>query len=120
MKKISNDKAARPSTVPFVFSAPGARQVSLAGDFNNWDPQAMPMYKGSDGVWYLSVSLIPGRYEYRFFADGVWQDDPAAKERAANTAGGENCVRTVGAEIIGEPAQRPNPVKSKTRFPEEV
>jgi len=120
MKKISNNKAARENTVPFIFSAPGARQVSLAGDFNNWDPQAMPMYKGSDGVWYLSVSLIPGRYEYRFIADGVWQDDPAAQERTANTSGGENCVRTVSAEIIGEPPQRPGAVKSATGFPEQA
>ncbi len=65
----------------------------------------MPMYKGSDGIWYLSVSLAPGHHEYRFIADGAWQDDPAAKQRAANTLGGENCVKTVSAEIIGGQAK---------------
>lgn len=76
--ELSNDKSARQITISFVFPAPAARRVSLAGDFNNWDAEDMPMYKGSDGVWYLSVSLSPGRHEYRFLADGVWQDDPAA------------------------------------------
>jgi 1,4-alpha-glucan branching enzyme len=79
--KLSNDKSGRQITISFKFPAPAARRVSLAGDFNNWDPEDMPMYKGSDGVWYLSVSLAPGRYEYRFIADGAWQDDPAAHNK---------------------------------------
>jgi 1,4-alpha-glucan branching enzyme len=82
----------------FAFPAPAARQVSLAGDFNRWDAKAMPMHKGSDGVWHLNVSLKPGRHEYRFVADGVWQDDPAATQRIANALGTENCVKTVAGE----------------------
>jgi 1,4-alpha-glucan branching enzyme len=86
------------SSIPtqFAFQHPLTRQVSLAGDFNNWDTRAAPMQKGNDGVWRLSVPLEPGRYEYRFYADGVWQDDPTAKQRAANPLGTENCVRLVG------------------------
>jgi 1,4-alpha-glucan branching enzyme len=85
----------KPNSIPFAFPAPAARQVSLAGEFNNWDPKAMPMRKGANGVWHLSVALKPGRHEYRFLADGVWQDDPAAEQRTANTMGGENCVKIV-------------------------
>ncbi len=81
----------------FTFPAPTTRQVSLAGDFNNWDTDAAPMHKGADGTWRLSVPLGPGRYEYRFYADGVWQDDPSARQRAANALGTENCVRIVAA-----------------------
>jgi 1,4-alpha-glucan branching enzyme len=79
----------------FAFQAPTAWQVSLAGDFNNWDPKAGPMHKGPDGVWHLSVALKPGRYEYRFFADEVWCNDPAAQQKAVNSLGTENCVRIV-------------------------
>jgi 1,4-alpha-glucan branching enzyme len=79
----------------FAFPAATARQVSLAGDFNNWDPKAGPMHKGPDGVWHLSVALKPGRHEYRFLADEVWCDDPAAQQKAANSLGTENCVRIV-------------------------
>ena len=92
---LSNNKSLKQSSVPFDFPAPAALQVSLAGDFNNWDLKAMPMRKGPDGVWHLSVALKPGRHEYRFFADGAWQDDPAAQQRIAN--GIENCVKTVVA-----------------------
>jgi len=79
----------------FAFQAPTTRKVSLAGDFNNWDTQATPMQKYPDGTWRLSLPLRPGRYEYRFYADGIWQDDPTAQQRAANGLGTENCVRTV-------------------------
>jgi len=79
----------------FAFQAPAARQVSLAGEFNNWNTKAGPMHKGPDGVWHLSVALKPGRYEYRFLADGVWCDNPAAEQKAANSLGTENCVRVV-------------------------
>jgi 1,4-alpha-glucan branching enzyme len=100
-----NDKSLKQNPIPFAFPAPAARQVSLAGDFNNWDPKSMPMRKGADGVWHLNVALKPGHHEYRFVADGVWQDDPAAQQRAANTLGGENCVKIVNAEIIGGQAK---------------
>jgi len=79
----------------FAFPAPTARQVSLAGDFNNWDTKAGPMHKGPDGVWHLAVALKPGRHEYRFFADDVWCNDPAAQQMAGNSLGTENCVRIV-------------------------
>jgi 1,4-alpha-glucan branching enzyme len=79
----------------FALHAPTARQVSLAGDFNNWDPKAGAMHKGPDGEWHLSVPLKPGRYQYRFFADEVWCDDPAAQQRVANSLGTQNCVRIV-------------------------
>jgi 1,4-alpha-glucan branching enzyme len=79
----------------FAFPAPKARQVSLVGDFNNWDTKAGPMHKGPDGVWHLSVALKPGRHEYRFFADEVWCNDPAAQQTAKNAMGTENCVRMV-------------------------
>src|SRR5437899_9088351 len=82
----------------FAFRAPTARQVSLVGEFNNWDPKAGRMHKGPDGVWHLSVALKPGRYEYRFLADELWRDDPAAQQKTANSMGTENCVRIVTSD----------------------
>ena len=86
------------SPTQFAFKAPTTRQVSLVGDFNNWDTNAAPMQKDPDGIWRLSVSLRPGRYEYRFYADGVWLDDPTAQQRAVNALGTENCIRIVGRD----------------------
>jgi len=79
----------------FAFPAPTARRASLVGDFNNWDTKAGPMHKGPDGVWHLGVALNPGRYEYRFFVDEIWCNDPSAQEKVANSMGTENCVRIV-------------------------
>ena len=111
MKTLSNEKDGKLSSTPFSFPAPAAREVSLAGDFNNWDPKATPMFKGADGVWHLSVALKPGRHEYRFVADGVWRDDPAAQQKSANAMGGENCVKMVSDEIIaGQTQQRTSTV----------
>ena len=80
---------------PFAFPAPAARQVCLAGDFNNWNTKVGPMHKGPDGVWHLSVPLKSGRYEYRFLADEIWCDDPAAELKTTNAMGTENSVRIV-------------------------
>ena len=95
--RSSQNKNSTDNSTQFAFQAPTTRQVSLAGDFNNWDTKAAPMQKGTDGTWRLSVPLTPGRYEYRFFADEVWRDDPSAHQRVANALGTENCVRIVPA-----------------------
>jgi len=74
----------------FVFNyyAPSARQVTLAGSFNNWggtqgggryDPAIDPMSDpDGDGVWSIVVPLPPGRYQYKFVLDGgvAWERDP--------------------------------------------
>ena len=54
------------------------------------------MKKDKKGIWKVSVPLEPGRYEYRFWVDGDWADDPNAQERVENPFGSQNCVRTVG------------------------
>jgi 1,4-alpha-glucan branching enzyme len=91
----SQNQKSSGSPTQFTFPGPTTQRVSLAGDFNNWDTKVAPMNKGPDGIWRLNVPLNPGRYEYRFYADGVWQDDPAAWQRAANALGTENCVKLV-------------------------
>jgi hypothetical protein len=40
------------------------------------------MHTGPDGVWHLGVALKPGRYEYRFVADAVGCNDPAAQQKS--------------------------------------
>ena len=96
MKRKGSKKTTHTSSLTeFAFEAPVAGRVSLAGDFNNWVTDALPLQKGPDGFWRVSVPLKPGRYEYRFHVDGVWQDDPFAQQKAANSMGSENCVRIV-------------------------
>jgi 1,4-alpha-glucan branching enzyme len=81
--------------ITFEFSAPEAKEVSLAGSFNQWNTQANPMKKDKKGIWKATLSLKPGRYEYRIFADGSWENDPSCSSCVANEFGGQNCVRIV-------------------------
>lgn len=81
--------------IEFEFPAPDATKVYLSGDFNNWDTSANPMKKDKKGLWKATVSLKPGRYEYRFFKDGKWENDPCCAGCVPNEFGSENCVRIV-------------------------
>lgn len=81
--------------VQFEFLAPEAREVYLVGDFNNWDITAHPMKRDKKEVWKTSLSLKPGRYEYQFFKDGNWENDPSCSFCVPNEFGSQNCVRII-------------------------
>ncbi len=51
-----------------------ARKVMLAGSFNNWSPDALAMTR-TDSGWIAQVLLGPGKYWYKFIADGNWMTD---------------------------------------------
>lgn len=81
--------------VTFSHVAPEAHSVSLAGDFTGWEQAPVSLKKDKGGVWKKTVSLAPGRHEYRFLVDGQWRDDPECRNRQPNQYGGENCVCVV-------------------------
>jgi len=86
---------AQTKKVPFEFLAPEAQEVYLAGEFNNWDTSASLMKKDKKGVWKATVSLKPGRHEYRFLVDGNWENDRSCCDCVPNEFGTQNCVRIV-------------------------
>jgi 1,4-alpha-glucan branching enzyme len=53
--------------VSFAVWAPGARSVSVVGDFNSWDGRANPMrVLGTSGVWQTFVPGIEDGQNYKF------------------------------------------------------
>jgi 1,4-alpha-glucan branching enzyme len=78
--------------VPFSMFAPKAKGVSLCGEFNGWSQQANPMEPRADGHWQTTLALKPGRYQYKFLADGQWTADPQAKENVLNEHGTLNSI----------------------------
>lgn len=76
--------AASPKSVlvSFALSKPGARRVSLCGEFNGWSVEATPMKQKEGGRWETTLALRPGRYQYKFVVDGQWIHDPNAPENA--------------------------------------
>jgi chromosome partitioning protein len=79
--------------IVFVTLYPRAKDVQIAGDFNNWQPQNTPMQKvGNSGVWQTQLKLPVGRYRYRLVVDGQWQQDPYNELTELNPFGDYNSV----------------------------
>ncbi len=85
------------SLVTFTLEAPTATTVSIAGDFNDWDTHNHPLVKGPSGAWQLRLALPSGRYEYQFFVEGYWHNDPTSARRTPNVFGTENDMIEVPA-----------------------
>jgi 1,4-alpha-glucan branching enzyme len=79
----------------FSLSAPQAQSVSTVGDFNQWNPSSHPMKMDDEGIWRISLALNPGQYEYGFFVDGEWQNDPNCFSPAENPFGTSNSLKIV-------------------------
>lgn len=81
------------STIRFALVAPSAVHVSIVGDFNQWNPAALPLRRLPDGrTWEVQVPLPPGRYTYAFVVDGQISRDPVAPEAANDDFGVANSV----------------------------
>jgi len=85
---------AKPGSVRYVFTlqAGSAREVCLAGDFNQWKVCDTPLAKVAEDTWTISVDLPPGRHEYMFVIDGRWVTDPQAPAHADDGFGNLNAV----------------------------
>jgi len=90
MAKIGKSK-----TAEFKLFAPQAKKVSLAGTFNNWNHKELTAKKDTKGQWLVKATLKPGRYEYKFFVDGSWVNDPGCKACVPNAFGTQNCILEV-------------------------
>ncbi|KKO46076.1 glycoside hydrolase [Arsukibacterium ikkense] len=57
-----------------------AESVALLGEFNDWDPQALPMKKSKKGDFSASLTLENDReYQFRYLVNGgTWLNDDAA------------------------------------------
>ena len=66
------------NNVEFEFFRPGASQVHLAGDFNDWREDSLPMTPVGNGYWTAKVRLPAGEFKFCYCADGEWFTDYAA------------------------------------------
>jgi hypothetical protein len=84
-------------TISIELVKPGAKQVAIAGSFNDWKPERTPLVQIGNGRWVGDLAVKPGRHEYLFVVDGQWVPDPNAKENVQNPFGGKNSVLIVSA-----------------------
>jgi hypothetical protein len=57
-----------------------AKEVFLSGSFNEWSTRMTPMRR-TDLGWQVTVRLVPGKYTYKYIADGRWINDPENNQR---------------------------------------
>jgi 1,4-alpha-glucan branching enzyme len=92
---ISKPTKAPWRTIFFRFEAPQAEQVSVVGDFNDWNVVKHPLCKNADGVWECRMPLPAGRYAYSFIVDGTWYPDPRCQQRECAADGTVRCILIV-------------------------
>ncbi len=91
----NKSKAQTVKKIEFEYYAPQSKKVEVAGSFNEWNPSKTPLKKERDGKWKATLELQPGRYEYRYWVDGGWENDQRPVECASNPFGTWNCVLQV-------------------------
>ncbi len=82
----------------FRCHAPGAREASLVGDFNGWDPARHPLQSGQDGWWQVEVRLAAGSYQYAYVVDGRTVAPTDAEATVDDGFGGKNGLIWVDSE----------------------
>lgn len=79
--------------VVFEWSATNAKSVFLAGDFNEWQHNSLPMAKMND-KFVANVALGTGKHFYKFVVDGKWFYD-MTKPNEMDANGNVNNVMVV-------------------------
>jgi 1,4-alpha-glucan branching enzyme len=75
-------------------AAPGAKNVSIVGDFNDWNIYASPMKKLKSGDFTIALELKPGKeYQFRYLIDDSrWENDWNADKYLKGPFGSDNSV----------------------------
>ena len=77
----------REGSVTFFFQTLADRAVSVAGDFNNWDPFWNRMREIEPGTYRLTVRMPPGQHFYYYIVNGRRVLDPINQETARDYEG---------------------------------
>lgn len=73
--------------ITFTFRGAPGRRVSIAGDFNNWDPFMDYLAEKAPGTYTITFRMPAGRHWYFFFSDGQKIIDLANPETALDPDG---------------------------------
>lgn len=76
----------------FKLEAKSAKEVYIAGSFNNWNTLSHKLKKDKKGIWSIKISLPKGKHEYKFIVDGEWLTDPNCKKEVKNPFGSFNSL----------------------------
>lgn len=91
-------------SVTLKFRQIGNQDIRLAGDFNDWIPDAGVVTRHEDGAVLKTLYLEPGSYQYRLIIDGRWYEDPTNPKTMTNEFGEINSVLVVESLRESAPA----------------
>ena len=79
--------------VRFAIERKGAKEVALAGDFNQWTPVSLVPSSKQEGLFTVELPLSAGIYAYSFVVDGKqWVADESANRLVDDGFGERNSV----------------------------
>ena len=106
----------------FVYVADQERSsVHVAGTFNNWDRMANALRPSGGRVWKTTISLAPGRHQYKFVLDGEhWITDPKAQRNEDDGGGNVNSVLMLVPADYARPASRTDGVLANSGLHHEL
>ncbi|MDI6756901.1 MAG: glycogen-binding domain-containing protein [Endomicrobiia bacterium] len=78
--------------IEFVYAGSAAKNVAVAGSFNNWSVSSHRLEKDKSGLWKAAVPLGKGKYQYKFVVDGEWKEDSSNPQNSEDGHGGKNSV----------------------------
>jgi len=87
MKEILKENLPKLNEITLKVTAPDAKEVYLAGEFNNWKLDENSRMEQNNGCWTKSINLNTGKYRYRFVIDGNWTEDPSNPLKQVNPYG---------------------------------
>ena len=87
MNEILKKELPKLTEVIFSVFAPDAKDVYVAGEFNNWKLEDSNRMLSNNGTWSKKLNLTSGKYRYRFVIDGKWIEDTSNPLREINPYG---------------------------------
>src|SRR5258708_12179242 len=64
--------------VNFYYARPDARSVNLVGDFNDWNPNSLPMQRRGGCWWFFQGALRNRPHPFLLFLGGITTPHPPA------------------------------------------
>ncbi|RME44261.1 MAG: glycoside hydrolase family 13 [Chloroflexi bacterium] len=97
-----------------------AEQITLVGDFNEWNPTAHPLVQThANENWHITLALEPNRtYRFRYLIDGhTWSNDRQADEYGFAEDGLPCSVIVTHLAKEAKPAASTQPTLTQTPMP---